>query len=410
MNNVLTAAEVLAEGAKHLLDLGRLDLARVLADLAVTEDSNSANGHSVLSAVYDEAAEWLMGLEHARRAVAAQPASPQLKYNLALSTLRLDDYQAGFSLMEARIDKPDWTGLAIAPSRAAERHRLLQRDQPVDGRRVLVIAEQGLGDCLMFARYLPLLAQRGAQVTVVCSPPLRPIFERMAGIDELLSPPPEQPLAKINLSQAEFDFWVPLLSLPFYFGTEFTTVPAKVPYLSVDPLRIAVWRQYYQSAGRPGVPKVGLVFHANPASASAVDRSIPIEELTPLLRLANIDLINLQGGVARRLLAAEFPKIIDLGQEQALPLDEFAAAVAATHLIVSVDTMAAHCAGALGHPVWIMVRHSPHWCWGVKRNDTSWYPTARLFRQETRGSWPDVIQSIARRLAGLSQSRCLAAV
>ena len=294
MNNTFTAAGVLAGGAERLLDFGRLDLARVLAELAVTEDRKCANGHSVLSAVYDEATEWPMGLEHPRRAVASLPASPQLKYNLAVSTLRLDDYRAGLSLMEARIDKADWTGLAVAPRRAAERHRLLQPGDSVDGPHVLVITEQGLGDCLMFARYLPLLAQCGAYVAVACSPPLRPLFARIAGVDKLLSPPPEQPLAKINLSQAEFDVWLPLLSLPFYFGTEFTTVPTEVPYLNIDRHRIVEWRQYYKHVGRPNAPKVGLVFQPNPASASAVDRSIPVQDLTPLFRLANIDLINLQ--------------------------------------------------------------------------------------------------------------------
>src|SRR5215471_2238460 len=126
--------------------------------------------------------------------------------------------------------------------------------------------------CLMFARYLPLLAQCGAYVAVACSPPLRPLFARIAGVDKPLSPPPEQPLAKINLSQAEFDVWLPLLSLPFYFETEFTTLPAEVPYLNIDRHRIVEWRQYYKHVGRPSALKVGLVFHANPASASAVDR------------------------------------------------------------------------------------------------------------------------------------------
>jgi tetratricopeptide (TPR) repeat protein len=248
----LPVAEILAGAAKALLELGRLDLARTVAGLALAEDGECANGHSVLAVVHEALAEWHEGLEHGRRAAELLPASPQLRYNLALSTLRLDDYGIGFSLMEARIDKPDWTGLAIAPSRAAERHRLLRPGDPLEGRHILVISEQGLGDCTMFARYLPLLARRGARVTLVCSPPLRPIFERVGGIDALLSPPADQPRAKINLSQAEFEAWVPLLSLPFHLGTEFATVPAEVPCLSVNPGRVAAWRERYEAAGRGG--------------------------------------------------------------------------------------------------------------------------------------------------------------
>ena len=169
--------------------------------------------------------------------------------------------------MEARLDKPDWTGLAIAPSRAAERHRLLRPGEPVDGRHILVVTEQGLGDCIMFARYLPLLAARGARVTLACSPPLRPLFAQVAGVDALLSPPADQPLAKINLSQAEFDLWVPLLSLPIYFGTEFADVPAAIPYLAADPRRVEAWRRRYERAGRRGAAKIGIVFQANPVSA-----------------------------------------------------------------------------------------------------------------------------------------------
>lgn len=392
------AAEVLTLAARHLLQRGRLDLAREVAGAALAEDARCANAHSVMHVVCDELGDWVAGLGHARRAAELLPASAQLRYNLALSALRLDDYQNGFALMEARLDKPDWTGLAIAPSRAAERHRLLRPGEPVAGRHILVVCEQGLGDCIMFARYLPMLAALGAVITLVCSPPLSPVFERIAGIEALLSPPSDQPFAKINLSQAEFDFWVPLLSLPNYFATEFGTVPADIPYLAADPARVAAWRERYAAKGRPGAARIGLVFHANPASASAIDRSIPITDLTPLLRLPGLDWVNLQGGPPGRELAATYPEIIDATREK-IPLDEFAAAIAATDLLVSVDTMAAHCAGALGHPLRLLVPFSPHWCWGIACDRTPWYPTARIFRQPARRDWQSAVETMARALS-----------
>jgi ADP-heptose:LPS heptosyltransferase len=391
------AAEVLALATKHLLDRGRLDLAREVAAAALAEDDACANAHSVMHVVCDELGDWIEGLQHARRAAELLPGSAQLRYNLALSALRLDDYRTGFALIEARLDKPDWTGLAIAPSRAAERHRLLRPGTPVDGRHILVVVEQGLGDCVMFARYLPMLAALGARIDLACSPPLCPLFERVAGIEALLSPPPDQPLAKINLSQAEFDFWVPLLSLPNYFGTDFATAPAEIPYLTADPARVALWRRRYDAAGRAGARKIGLVFHANPQSASAALRSVPLADLAPLLQLSDIDWVNLQGGPAGRELAAAHPGVIDTTLHD-IPLDEFAAALAATDLVVTVDTMAAHCAGALGHPFALLAPFSPHWCWGVARGHTPWYPTARIFRQDARGDWRRSIMTMARAL------------
>ena len=226
---------------------------------------------------------------------------------------------------------------------------------------------------------------------------MRPIFERVAGIDTLLSPPSDQPFAKINLSQAEFDFWVPLLSLPLYFGAEFGSMPAEIPYLAIDPARVAAWRQRYDEAGRLDAPKIGLVFHANPVSASAALRSIPLANLTPLLRLTGIDWVNLQGGPAGRELAVAYPGIIDATKDE-IPLDEFAAALASADLLVSVDTMAAHCAGALGHPFRLLVPFSPHWCWGIGRDRTPWHPTARLFRQDVRADWQTAVATMARSL------------
>ena len=180
-------------------------------------------------------------------------------------------------------------------------------------------------------------------------------------------------------------------------------MPAKIPYLPADPVRITTWRERYEAAGRRGTPKVGLVFQANPQSGSSADRSPSIGDLAPLLRTAEIDPVNLQGGAAGRQLAAKHPGIIDATNPEN-PLDEFAAAVAATDLVLTVDTMAAHCAGALGHPVWIMVPYSPHWCWGVGRDLTPWYPTVRLFRQNVRQDWSNIVERIAQSLKAITSS------
>jgi ADP-heptose:LPS heptosyltransferase len=390
------AQQILAQAARALLALGRPDLADALAARALAEDELSADVHSVVASVLDARGDWHAALAHLRRAHALLPNAPQVRLNLALALLRFGDYREGLALYEARLDKPTWSAFATAQSRAASGQLLLRPSEPVEGRRVLVLAEQGLGDAIMAARYVPLLAQRGARIALACNPTLRPFFARMPGIDTLLSPPADQPLAQINLAALAFDAWVPLLSLPRWFATDLTNIPAQVPYWTPDATRRAHWRERFAASGRRGAVKIGLVFAANPASANHAERSMQLRDLSSLLALDGVDFVNLQHGAAGRELAA-VPGIIDpLAAE--VPLDDYAAALAAADLVVTVDTMAAHCAGAMGHPVWIAVPFSPQWTWGFDRATTPWYPSARLFRQAKPRTWADTIERIAREL------------
>src|ERR1700736_2775708 len=253
------AQQILTHAARALLALGRPDLADVLAGRALMEDARSADVHSVVASVLDARGDWHAALAHLRRAHALLPNAPQVRLNLALALLRFGDYREGLALYEARLDKPTWSAFATAQSRAASVQLLLRPGGPVEGRRALVLAEQGLGDAVMAARYVPLLAQRGTRIALACNPTLRPFFARVPGIDTLLSPPADQPLAQINLAALAFDAWVPLLSLPRWFGTDLTNIPAQVPYWTPDAARRAHWRERFAASGRRGTAKIGLV-------------------------------------------------------------------------------------------------------------------------------------------------------
>lgn len=407
---------ILASCVRELTQLGRHDLALEVARMAVAEDAQSADAHSLLADILDQLGRWRDALAHWQRAADLLPDDPIARFNLALALLRLGEFAPGLplhearfarpewssraagisgrALYEARIDKPDWTGFSALPSRAAARARLLQPGEPVAGRTILVLTEQGLGDCIMFARYVPLLAARGARVLLGCSPELRPIFAQIPGIAELMSPPPEQPLAKLNLAALAFDAWVPLLSLPLHLGDGAAGPAANVPYLQPDAARRTHWRGRYQAKGRGPVPKAGLVFAANPAGRAAAQKSLAPDQLAPLFALAGVDWIVLQPGDAARELARTQAGVIDpeLGGAD---LYDFAAAVAATDLLLSVDTMAAHCAGAIGHPAWVMLPFNPHWYWGIGGAATPWYPTLRLLRQPAPRDWSGVISRVA---------------
>jgi ADP-heptose:LPS heptosyltransferase len=388
------APQILNEGARRVLALGRPDLAEAVVAHSFAESEDNADTHSVMAAIRDAQGDWSGALAYLRCAHALIPNAPQVRLNLAMALLRQGDYREGLPLYEARIDKPTWAAFATAQSRAVSGQLLLRPGDRVAGRRVLLLAEQGLGDAIMAARFVPLLAQQGARIALACSPALRPFFARVAGIETLLSPPVDQPEAKINLAALAFDAWVPLLSLPHWFGIEPANIPGE-PYWTADAARVAFWRNAFAAAGRAGAAKVGLVFQANPAAANYAERSMQVEELRPLLAL-DLDFVNLQHGPAGRVLAA-VPDIIDPFPAEA-PLDEFAAALAATDLLITVDTMAAHLAGAMGHPALIAVPHSAQWVWGLDRADTPWYPSARIARQTAPRDWRGATEGMAANL------------
>ncbi len=386
-----------AAKARYLLRVGSLDEAQLVAEQALAEDEDSADIHSLVASILDVRGEWQASLAHLRRAYDLMPDGPQVRLNLAMALLRLGNYPDGLALYEAHLDKTTWSGFATLESRTALRHRLLGPGEAVAGRRVLLLAEQGLGDSIMCARYIPLLAQRGARIIVASNPTLGPFFARIPGIETLLSPPPDQPLAQINLAALPFDAWLPALSLPHWFGTDLSNVPAHGPYWGADATRVAAWRSRLAATGRAGAAKVGLVFQANPEGAGFADKSMQVGNLAALLAVEDIDFVNLQYGAAGRTLAAAAPNIIDVG-EAVLPLDEYGAALAATDLLITVDTMAGHLSGAMGHAFWVAVPHSPHWVWGLKDETTPWYASARIFRQQRHRDWSKPIAALAEAL------------
>lgn len=242
--------------------------------------------------------------------------------------------------------------------------------QPLDGKRLLVRCYHGLGDTIQFIRYIPLLRPRARQVIVWAQPKLIPLFRSVQGIDRLL------PL-RDGAPDVEFDTSVELMELPHVFRTTLATIPREVPYLHVTPARL---------------PRNGSNLVAGLTWAGGdwdEDRSIPFAALKPLTAIPGIDWYIFQRGEAlndwRRSLGT-----ISTGE-----LHEEAALLAAMDLMISVDTMTAHLAGALGIPVWTLLQKNADWRWMDQRDDSPWYPTMRLYRQRTQGDWTSVIDRVA---------------
>jgi tetratricopeptide (TPR) repeat protein len=161
-----------AAKARYLLGVGSLEQAQLLAERALAEDDT----HSLAASILDQRGEWQASLAHLRRAHELMPDGPQVRLNLAMALLRLGSYYEGLPLYEARLDKTTWSGFATLESRTALRHRLLGPGETVEGRRILLLAEQGLGDSIMCARYIPLLANRGARIIVASKPDVGSVF------------------------------------------------------------------------------------------------------------------------------------------------------------------------------------------------------------------------------------------
>ncbi|MBM3488711.1 MAG: glycosyltransferase family 9 protein [Alphaproteobacteria bacterium] len=289
--------------------------------------------------------------------------------------LRLGRFAEGWARFEARRrlphpaaeergwNEPRWDGGAL------------------DGRTILVHDEQGLGDAIQFARYVPALAARGGRVVLACRAPLVRLFGTLAGVAAVV---PRG--AAIEPCAVR----VPIMSLPFHLGTTVETIPA-APYLAVPPGIVAP----SAIAAAAGL-RVGIVRAGNPAHARDSERSLAPDHLAPLASVGGVSWFGLQPGGAP--LASVLSGAIELGAGFT-DLADTAAAIAVLDLVITVDTAVAHLAGALGKRVWILITHVPDWRWLLGRDDSPWYPTARLYRQPARGDWSTVVARLAADLA-----------
>lgn len=252
---------------------------------------------------------------------------------------------------------------------------------PPHGRRVLVHCYHGLGDTIQFIRYAPLLRTLAAEVAVWAPPALLPLLRTATGIDRLLPLDDGAPLAG-------FDVHVEVMELPHLFRTELATIPAEVPYLHVPPATLP----------RDGRLAVGLVWRAGDWDAR---RSIPFPLLAPLAETTGVTLHLLQRGPALTEAPDGFGVVS--GSDDVL---EAARVMRALDLVISVDSMPTHLAGALGVPVWTLLHGDADWRWMTRRDDSPWYPTMRLFRQRPRaGAWALVIARVAAELTALARTR-----
>jgi hypothetical protein len=276
-----------------------------------------------------------------------------------LSCMRRGDFAAAWEISDASL-----RALGTTPDWHLPRHEQhVWRGAPLDGKRVLVRCYRGLGDTIQFARYLPMLHAIARHVTVWLQPALIPLFRTATGYDELL------PLHD-GAPQVDYDADVEIMELAHVFRTTLDTIPSRVPYFDVAPAELP-----------PAERRVGVVWNSGEWDPQ---RCIPLPFIERLATVPGITLFPLQQDAAQHPLARE-----PLGTAQLMR---------ALDLVITVDSMPAHLAGALGVPVWTLLRKEADWRWMEDRDDSPWYPTMRLFRQQRAGDWEEVIARVRRAL------------
>jgi tetratricopeptide (TPR) repeat protein len=323
-----------------------------------------------------------------RNAIAARPDFAKAHVNLALQSLLTGDFTNGWEEYEWRLRLPNLAQKWPYPGRTR------WHGEDLAGKVILLYAEQGFGDAIQFARYVPLVAERGGRVILVCQPKLQALFESIAGPSAVMS----------SGEPPEFDVCCSLLSLPRLFGTTLQTIPAAVPYLRPSEERVRKWKARVAAAS-PAL-KVGLYWSTESKTKISPRKSLGFEMLSPLAGIPGVAFFSLQRGDAAAQ-AARPPQgmtVFDPTAELADFADD-AALISALDLVISIDTATAHLAGALGRPVWTLVHFPAEWRWLLGRDDSPWYPTMRLFRRSRTEAWSDVVARVGQALRHLVEAR-----
>ena len=320
-----------------------------------------------------------------RRAQALRPDFAEAHWNESLAALCLGDFEAGWPKYEYR-----WLRKDAAPRRSFDRPPW-RGEGDLGGKTILLHAEQGFGDTIQFVRFVPPVVRLGATVVLEVQ---QSLVALVAGSLGVLLPGHEDRVTVVGRGDPlpTFDVFCPLLSLPLALATTVSTIPAAVPYLEPPPERVAAWRARLVGGRR----RVGIAWSGQPAHINDRRRSIPLAALAPLLSRPDIDFYVLQNQVrdGDREAMEKTPGLTYLGDELA-DFADTAALASLMDLVISVDTSIAHLAGALARPLWVLLPFSPDWRWMLDRDDSPWYPTARLYRQPAIGDWDAVIARVA---------------
>ena len=359
-----------------LQDLGRLEEARQVFESLLSDCPEHTEASNNLANVLTELGRHEEARARFEYVLKIDPAHNLSRWNLGLNQLRTGDWTPGWKNYESRLrqfgarsDRPRWDG------------------RPLNGARLLLLAEQGMGDLLQMVRFVGDPALRGGRISIECHSPLIELFRRIPEVDTVI---------EVGTDLPAHDYWLPMMSLPGVLGTTLETLrKASVPYLTADPDRVEHWRGRLESW--KGI-RVGLAWSGNTKFRINAQRSLSERNVKQLCKLVKhsaatpVHLFNLQKGVP----APEGTGLISLNDDAA-SMSDLAAVMMNLDVMLSVDTSVAHLAGALGRPAWTMLAFHADWRW-MTADPQPWYPTMRLFRQERQGDWSGVLNDVGAEL------------
>lgn len=360
-----------------LRELGRLEVALASHQQAVRLAPRSTEAYYNLGLVLRDLGQTDAALSCLEKAIALNENHVDCQWDRALTLLEMGRLEEGFEAYESRwqldrsppreFDKPRWDGSELK------------------GKTVLVHHEQGFGDMIQFARYLPMIKARGGQVVVEVQPELARLMGSVEGVSKVFNRGQTPP---------KFDFYIPMMSLPHVFGTNMENIPADVPYVGpLDPSAV----QLPSSLGR--IKRVGISWAGRPTHRNDTNRSSGFKHFIEILGLPGMSVFSLQkGGASANIKEYGCEALVtDLG-ERIRDFSDTAAVIGQLDLVITVDTALAHLAGAMGKPVWVAVPFAPDWRWMRDIETSPWYPSMRLFRQKRYGAWEGVFGDIRRAL------------
>ncbi len=336
---------------------------------------------SSLGAGHAHSGNYALAQLYVERALAAAPELVEARLNRAFLHLVKGDYRQGFAEYEIRLQEPPLRQLVAGDRWPA------WRGEPLAARKIVLRAEQGFGDSIQFIRFAQKLVDQGATVLAVASRPLLRLLAAADGVSSCIE--------EAN-NDVQADFCCPIMSLPHRLGVTLDTLPANVPYFKLQDSDIDRWQEKLKAC-KP--LKIGIAWASDPGNWISIAKSIPLNELLPVLDTQGVSFFSLQVGHGGEQLK-ELPASINILDPTGDLTDfyETACLIENLDLVIAIDSAVAHLAGALGKPTWVLLHHAPDWRWQVEGNGSRWYPTARLFRQAEPGHWNGVVAALAQAL------------